>query len=205
MRFYDWLLEKYGYNEPIFTSEIEFEDYSRPWIFKELNQLCRKGLLARYDKGICYIPKTTFLGKTLLDPRKVITKKYISANGDIVGYYSGNTLLNLMDLSTQMSNSIEIYTNNEKTKIREIKIGSQKVILRRSRTKVTRENSAVMQLLELMNFSSAEFFDKERKDIVCNFIKEKNITRKMISEYAPFFPDKAIRNLITSEVIYSVA
>lgn len=205
MRFYDWLLEKYGYNEPIFTSEIEFEDYSRPWIFKELNQLCRKGLLARYDKGVCYIPKTTFLGKTLLDPRKVITKKYISANGDIVGYYSGNTLLNLMDLSTQMSNSIEIYTNNEKTKIREIKIGSQKVILRRSRTKVTRENSAVMQLLELMNFSSAEFFDKERKDIVCNFIKEKNITRKMISEYAPFFPDKAIRNLITSEVIYSVA
>ena len=150
-------------------------------------------------------PKTTFLGKTLLDPRKVITKKYISANGDIVGYYSGNTLLNLMDLSTQMSNSIEIYTNNEKTKIREIKIGSQKVILRRSRTKVTRENSAVMQLLELMNFSSAEFFDKERKDIVCNFIKEKNITRKMISEYAPFFPDKAIRNLITSEVIFSVA
>lgn len=205
MRFYDWLLEKYGYNEPIFTSEIVFEDYSRPWIFKELNQLCRKGLLARYDKGVCYIPKTTFLGKTLLDPRKVITKKYISANGDIVGYYSGNTLLNLMDLSTQMSNSIEIYTNNEKTKIREIKIGSQKVILRRSRTKVTRENSAVMQLLELMNFSSAEFFDKERKDIVCNFIKEKNITRKMISEYAPFFPDKAIRNLITSEVIYSVA
>ena len=205
MRFYDWLLEKYGYNEPIFTSEIEFEDYSRPWIFKELNQLCRKGLLARYDKGVCYIPKTTFLGKTLLDPRKVITKKYISANGDIVGYYSGNTLLNLMDLSTQMSNSIEIYTNNEKTKIREIKIGSQKVILRRSRTKVTRENSAVMQLLELMNFSSAKFFDKERKDIVCNFIKEKNITRKMISEYAPFFPDKAIRNLITSEVIYSVA
>lgn len=205
MRFYDWLLEKYGYNEPIFTSEIVFEDYSRPWIFKELNQLCRKGLLARYDKGVCYIPKTTFLGKTLLDPRKVITKKYISANGDIVGYYSGNTLLNLMDLSTQMSNSIEIYTNNEKTKIREIKIGSQKVILRRSRTKVTRENSAVMQLLELMNFSSAEFFDKERKDIVCNFIKEKNITRKMISEYAPFFPDKAIRNLITSEVIFSVA
>ena len=205
MRFYDWLLEKYGYNEPIFTSEIEFEDYSRPWIFKELNQLCRKGLLARYDKGVCYIPKTTFLGKTLLDPRKVITKKYISANGDVIGYYSGNTLLNLMDLSTQMSNSIEIYTNNEKTKIREIKVGSQKVILRRSRTKVTKENSAVMQLLELMNFSSAEFFDKERKDIVCNFIKEKNITRKMISEYAPFFPDKAIRNLITSEVIYSVA
>ena len=205
MRFYDWLLKKYGYNEPIFTSEIEFEDYSRPWIFKELNELCRKGLLARYDKGVCYIPKTTFLGKTLLDPRKVIAKKYISSNGDTVGYYSGNTLLNLMELSTQMSNSIEIYTNNEKTKIREIKIGSQKVILRRSRAKVTKENSAVMQLLELMNFASAEFFDEERRNIVCRFIKEKNITRKMITEYAPFFPDKALRNLITSEVIYSVA
>ena len=62
-----------------------------------------------------------------------------------------------------------------------------------------------MQLLELMNFTSAEFFDKERRNIVCRFIKEKNITRKMITEYAPFFPDNALRNLITSEVIYSVA
>lgn len=205
MKFYTYLLKKYGYNEPIFTSEIKFEDYSRPWIFRELNQLCRKGLIVRYDKGICYIPRTTFLGRSLLDPRKVILRKYIYSADDIVGYYSGNTLLNLMNLSTQMSNSIEIYTNNEKTKVREITVGSQKVILRRSRTKITKENSAVMQLLELMNFSSAEFFDTERKKTVCKFIKDKKITRKMITEYAPFFPDKAIRNLIASEVIYSVA
>ena len=205
MKFYTYLLKKYGYNEPIFTSEIKFEDYSRPWIFRELNQLCRKGLIVRYDKGICYIPRTTFLGRSLLDPRKVILRKYIYSADDIVGYYSGNTLLNLMNLSTQMSNSIEIYTNNEKTKVREITVGSQKVILRRSRTKITKENSAVMQLLELMNFSSAEFFDTERKKTVCKFIKDKKITRKMITQYAPFFPDKAIRNLIASEVIYSVA
>lgn len=205
MGLYEFLLKKYGYNEPIFTSEIQFEDYSRPWIFKELSRFCKNGQIVRYDKGVCYIPKTTFLGKTLLDPRKVILKKYISDGNDTIGYYSGNTLLNLMNLSTQMPNSIEIYTNNEKTKLREISVNSQKVILRRSRTKITKENSDVMQLLELMNFTSAEFFDDERKKTVCRFIKEKGITRNMITEYSRFFPDKAMRNLIVSEVIYSVA
>ena len=156
MGLYEFLLKKYGYNEPIFTSDIQFEDYSRPWIFKELSRLCKNGQIVRYDKGVCYIPKTTFLGKTLLDPRKVILKKYISDGNDTIGYYSGNTLLNLMNLSTQMPNSIEIYTNNEKTKLREISVNSQKVILRRSRTKITKENSDVMQLLELMNFTSAD-------------------------------------------------
>ena len=36
-------------------------------------------------------------------------------------------------------------------------------------------------------------------------LADRNITRKDITTYAPFFPDKAMRTLIESEVIYSVA
>ena len=41
--------------------------------------------------------------------------------------------------------------------------------------------------------------------VIERFIAENGITRKAVSEYAPLFPDKAIRTLVESEVIYSVA
>ena len=33
MSLYQSLLEQYGYNEPIVSSEIEYKSYSRPWIY----------------------------------------------------------------------------------------------------------------------------------------------------------------------------
>ena len=47
--------------------------------------------------------------------------------------------------------------------------------------------------------------DDEKKAILNKFISERGITRKDITTYAPFFPDNAMRTLIESEVIYSVA
>ena len=85
MTLYDSLLQTYGTNEPIFSNEITFKNYSRPWISKQLTQLCDEGKLIRYEKGLYYIPTDTILGKSLLNPRKVIERKYISNNGDIIG------------------------------------------------------------------------------------------------------------------------
>ena len=56
-----------------------------------------------------------------------------------------------------------------------------------------------------MNDTSPEFLDDERKEIIQDFIKTNGITRKKITEYAPVFPDKVMRNLIESEVVYNVA
>ena len=78
MTLYDSLLETYGTNEPIFSNEICFEDYSRPWISKQLAQLCENGKIIRYEKGVYYIPTDTVFGKSLLNPRKVIERKYTS-------------------------------------------------------------------------------------------------------------------------------
>ena len=199
------LIEQYGYNEPIFTQEIVYKSYSKPWLYKELNRLCEQGLLVRFDKGIYYIPKQTPLGPSLLDPRKVIRKKYVQNGEKTVGYYAGNTLLNLMNLSTQMPNNIEVYTNNEKAKLREVKIGNHCVVLRRTRTPVTNANVAVLQFLEMMNITNASFFDEDRKAAVNRYIKDNAITQDKVTAYAPVFPDRAMRNLIESGVVYSVA
>lgn len=205
MNFYNYLLKQYGYNEPIFTQEIAYKEYSKPWLYKELNRLCDEGSMIRYDKGIYYIPKETALGPSMLDPRKVVRKKYVQFGDTTLGYYSGNTLLNLLELSTQMPNSIEIYTNNEKSKVREVKIGNLSIVLRKARAPITNENAAVLQFLELMNFTDAAFYNSDRREIVNRFIKEKGITRDKVTAYAPVFPDRVMRNLVESEVVYSVA
>ena len=63
-----------------------------------------------------------------------------------------------------MPNVIEIYTNNEKSRVREITVNNLKVILRKSRVNITNDNIYVLSFLELMNFFSIEYFNAERKD-----------------------------------------
>ncbi len=204
MTFYQYLLARYGNNEPILLAEIQFEKYSKPWIYKELRKLCDNGQLIRYEKGVYYIPTKTVLGISTLNPRKVIEKKYISSAGKTQGYYSGITFLNQIGISTQMPNRIELYTNNENSTVREITVGKQRVLLRRARTRITPENADVQSFLEMMSLVSADFFDEDRKKAVADFIEEKGITRSAIAEYAPVFPDRAMRTMVESGVIYSV-
>ena len=61
-----------------------------------------------------------------------------------------------------------------------------------------------MSFLELMNFTDATFYDDDKKKIIAEFIAKNGITRKSIAKYSPYFPDKAMRTLIESEVIYNV-
>ena len=204
MELSEYLLETYGYNEPIMLNEISFKNYSRPWINKELAKLCEAGKLLRFEKGIYYVPKITLLGTSKLNPQKVIEKKYISENNKRCGYYSGITFLNQTGLSTQVPNEIEIYTNNETAKVREVKVGSVRVILRKSRAPINSENVAVQSFLELMNSVTSGFFDDKKRKITSEFIEENKITRSAITKYACVFPDKAMRTLIESEIIYDV-
>ena len=205
MALLEYLLQQYGANEPILSSEISFQDYSRPWLYKQLNQLCEEGKIVRYEKGIYYIPTQTPFGRSLLNPRKVIERKYISRDGETVGYYSGITFQNQLRLTTQMPNVIEVYTNNETTRVRDVYVGKQLVLLHKARTKITTANADVLSFLELMNDLSPDMLNDEKKAILTRFVADRKITRRDITTYAPFFPDKALRTLVESEVIYSVA
>jgi len=205
MSLFETLLSVYGYNEPIFIRQISYKNYSRPWINKEIHNLCMSGELARYEKGIYYIPTRTALGISVLNPQKVIEKKYINDGTTRIGYYSGMTFLNKLGLTTQMPNVIELYTNQETSRVREVAVGNQKVLLRRARIAVTEKNAAILSLLELMNFVPDGFFDDRRRKIVEQYILDNQITRKEISFYGKYFPDRAMRQLIESEVIYCVA
>ena len=204
MTLYDLLFEKYGVNKPILLSEITFKSYSYPWIMKQLKILCDEGKIIRYDKGVYYIPTDTVFGKSILNPRKVIEKKYIKNGEDTIGYYSGITFQNQLKLTSQKPNVIEIFTNNETSNVRDIKVGQQKVILRKARTLINSDNYAVLSFLELMNDIVPCSLDDEQKKRISDYIKNNGITKDSILTYSSVFPDRALRNLVESEAIFSV-
>ena len=205
MNFFDSLIEKYGRNEPIFLTDISYENYSKPWIMKKIKALCESGELIRYEKGIYYIPTNTVFGKSILNPYKVIEKKYIKDDKNTFGYYSGLTLQNRLKMSTQNPNINEIYTNNDTTNIRNVVVGGQKVMLRKARTAINNSNSAVLSFLELMNDITPRSLDEDKKGRIIDYIRQNDIRKNDIITYASVFPDRVMRNLIESEAIFSVA
>lgn len=202
---YSYLLEKYGTNEPIMLNEISYKNYSQAWIYKQLNKLCDEEKLMKFEKGIYYIPTKTVFGNSSLNPNKVIKRKYLYNGEEAIGFYSGLTLQNQLKLTTQVPNILEIFTNNEKSRVREVIIGNQKVILRKARVTINNDNIDILSFLELMNSISVEDLNEYKSNLLKEYMADKKISRKSITKYAPIFPDKVMRNLIESELIYNVA
>ena len=204
MTLYESLLNCFGYNEPFKTSEINFEDYSKEKICIEMTKLCKKGKVVRFETGIYYIPKTNKFGTVIFNQSKIVDKKYIKDGEKVFGYYSGTELEYRLGLTKVKPNTIVIYTNGETTRMRRVMVGSQRIILRKPRTKIDKFNAPVLCFLELMNGIDTETLDEYKRKLISDYIKENRITQKQITKYIPFFPDKTCRNLIESEVIYRV-
>ena len=204
MTLYESLLNCFGYNEPFKTSEIKFEDYSKEKICMEMTKLCKKGKVVRFETGIYYIPKTNKFGTVIFNQSKIVEKKYIKDAERVFGYYSGTELEYRLGLTKVKPNTIVIYTNGETTRMRRVMVGSQRIILRKPRTKIDKFNASVLCFLELINGIDVETLDEYKRKLISDYIAENRITQRQITKYIPYFPDKTCRNLIESEVIYRV-
>ncbi len=204
MTLYESLLNCFGYNEPFKTSDIKFEDYSKEKICMEMTKLCKEEKVVRFETGIYYIPKTNKFGTVIFNQSKIVEKKYIKDGEQIFGYYSGAELEYRLRLTKVKPNTIVIYTNGETTRMRRVMVGSQRIILRKPRTKIDKFNASILCFLELMNGIEIETLDEYKRKLIIDYITENRITQKQITKYIPYFPDKTCRNLIESEVIYRV-
>lgn len=196
------LIEKYGYNEPIFICELTIEGYSNQTLRQSFKRLADSGELARFDTGTYYIPTYTLMGKSLLNPRRVIEKKYISDKNKVFGYYSGITLENNVGITTQMPNVIEIVTNKEKSRVRSVRVGMQIVRLRKGRTTINSKNVDALQVLDILNGTEYKRLDNGEKNAFLKFIRSKNLSQQQVFEIAKNYPVKAMKNMIESGVIY---
>lgn len=196
------LIERYGYNEPIFTEEIlsAWNDYSRTRVFQLLKEYAKKGELCKFGKGVYYIPTKTFLGtRSRLSARQVIEKKFIKPDGEVCGYYGGLSLLNGLHLTTQVPNTLEVVTMKEATRLRRINLGGSNVILRKARTGINSQNVAIIQLLDAFNEMGRPLSEEETEG-VREFVRLRGIKERDVFKYAGDFPAKAIKSLLETGV-----
>lgn len=196
------LKNQYGENTPIFFEDIAnvCSGYTRGRVYQLIDAAMNSGLLAKAGYDCYYIPTTTPFGKSLLNPRKVIEKKYISNKGEVYGFYTGLALLNSFGITTQMPNIIEVFTNNEATKSRRVTINNQTVIVKRARTTINNSNYKEMMLLELFNLADIRSIDARATQKIVDYMKQNNISIQGIMKYAKFVPARAIKNFMSSEV-----
>lgn len=203
------LKEKIGLNQPIFTSEILeiMSDYSRPRVFQLIKKAVSEEKLIKYAKGVYYIPYNTRYGKSVISVEQVVIKKYIANMNNVYGIYSGLHMQQNFMLTYQVPNAIEVITNNETMSVRETKIRNRKVILRKSRFPITKENSAVYTILELFTSIDVKKYlsDNLVKNEVKNYIKSNNINVKDVFELVSSFPSKTIKNMMKAGIINELA
>ena len=202
------LLKRIGYDKPIFVSDIFdcMNDYSRQRVYQLIDEAIKKGTLVRYDTGIYYIPTQTEFGRSVLTVNEVVDRKYISDNEETFGIY-GKCIIDLNFLiSYQVPNVIEVITNKESRDVREIKIRGRKVILRKSRVPITKENASAYTLMELFNSIDMNRYKEDSgvRESISNYIKENKINSEIIFNLASYFPARTMKNLTTSGVLNEI-
>jgi len=197
----DYLLKKYGTNKPIITEELSIPEISYENLRKQLSRYNSQGILEKYSQGVYYIPKETILGRSTLSIDDVINRKYITNDNDIYGFYSGLSFYNKLGISTQVPFVYEIVTNKEKSRVREITLKNQKIILRKPYVKINKNNYLENQFLDFINNANSNDLS-DNIDVLKKYIKDNNLNKNVILDLITYYPSKTSKKLIESRLLY---
>lgn len=203
-----YLIENYGYNEPIFLNDLAVEGMSENAVRQSVKRLVASGFLERYDNGIYYIPKCDgLLNKSYLDPSIVIMRKYVQNKSEIYGYVTGISFANQLGLTTQMPAVIEVVTNREATNGRMITIGSQRVRIKKPAITISDSNAGLLQLLDAIGQAEkyTELTIEETKESLRSYMRKKHFTKEQLSEVSSVLTGATAKKLIEWGMIYEFA
>lgn len=201
--FFQTLKNNYDVNQPIFINEILnlFSVFSRAQVFRYIEKSKDNNDLVQYDTGVYFIPTSTLVGQSTITSDDVAYKKYISNNKKVYGVYTGIKLLNMFGVTTQMAGIVEIVSNKESSKKREISIAGRRYIVKKSKCKIDNSNFKAYMILELFNLLRAdEVLPPHSLKLIKEYIIKEKITALQLLRVSAFFPSKALRLLFESRV-----
>ena len=200
---YKYITENYKEAEPIFFSDINVEGISKPALNKQLATLCKNGKLAKYDKGIYYLPKKTAMRSTVGPSADMVARyRFVIRKGEIVGYYTGNAFANQIGISTQVPRVVEIVSNNTNSSPREIEIGNRIFYVRKPIEDINGENVYVLQMLDLLKDLDDYLdygYEVARKRFY-DYIHKHGIKRMDVDKYIRKFPTRIFKNFYELEM-----
>jgi len=200
----EMLAAKYGYNTPIFLSQVEFEGISKNNMRQIFARLKEKGEIEHYGRGIYFIPRASMLlSKKQLDTSQVIASKYIQSIDEVYGFYTGLAFANQLGLTTQMPSRKEIVTNEESSNGREVRIGKARVYLCKPRVHIADYNWQELQLLDfLARMESCGIEDNEATMAkLKTHIASNGLNRSIVAKYIESYPGRVAKLLISRGLI----
>lgn len=113
-------------------------------VAKALNRMVLSGKIKRISKGRFYKPEITPFG--ILEPGiKQVVKDLLEKNGKNIGYLTGESVFNKFGLTTQISNNIQIGTNNIRSKLKRDKYY---ISFLKQKNSITEMNIEFLQILD---------------------------------------------------------
>lgn len=101
-----------------------------------------------------------------------------------------------------MANTIEIVTNHESMRCREVIIDGRKVVLRKSRCLINKENVKAYTILQFFSeIKSGERLDKRVKNTCIMYMKKNKIKKENLLALAKYFPSRTIKNLLYGGIL----
>lgn len=113
-------------------------------LVKALNRLVYQGSLNKISKGKYYKPRKSIFGSLKPSPEE-ITKDFLEKNGKLIGYITGNSAFASIGLTTQITSSIVIGTNDYRHPLMR---GDYKVSFLLQRNPITTENIPLLRILD---------------------------------------------------------
>lgn len=207
--FIERVKENFTIYDPIFTDEILklFPEYSRAQIFRMIKKALSNGEIMQFSRGVYILPKETIFGTIKpTTPEFIAIKRYMEYQGDIYGIVCGLQLLNIFRITSQVPAVLDIVTNKESTRRREIQINNFKFVLHKSRVTITSDNYAVYTILQLFtDFADSDEFDYYSREYILNYIKSHKVTKEKILEMLQYFPGRTAKLMARSNILNEIA
>lgn len=198
------LIEKYGYNEPIFTQELKQESGLKPTSFWQMmQQLTESGSLIKVKNGIYFIPKSnSFIGRPVLSVEKIVRKKYLLEHGEVIGYKTGINFANQLRLTSQTASVYIVASNNTSARERQATFYNARVIVKRPRTLVTTRNHKLLQALDLLHEFDrySEISLLEAKKNILKYLRDVVLSEAELIHCTRAYPQKTSDTLVESGI-----
>lgn len=194
MELYQYLLDEYGYDEPILTEQLKEKLKLNPSTLRQyIKRLSDKGMLAKVQNGIYFIPKKKpMFGSAVLDTDLVVRKKFIEDRDRIIGYKSGTNFANALGLTSQTAAVATIVTNNASAAKREVSVYKKRFIIRKPRANVNKSNYKLLQVLDLLN-NYEQYSEKPlevAKEKILSYLEGVSLNEQEVKEYLDAYPIK---------------
>lgn len=198
-------------DKPIFINDLYelFPNIPKGTIRQIMKRLHDKGEIERAEQGIYYKPNSNrVLNVSNLSSNKIIREKYMLEGDKIIGYKSGLSFANQIDLTTQIPQMEVVVSNAVSNKKRKIYVNNAKIILQAPRISVTNDNYKLLQVMDLMNdFKNLSEYSLERSsNNIMNYLTNVNsmLEKEKIEQCVEVYPLRAQVNFYKSGVYHEL-